>query len=626
MIRLYLFILCLFSLTGACRSKEMNYSDAGEELFFHTAEEINAEIISDKYTLLNVHFDSVMKINQIISNISHETKKDTIKKEIYTILSSWERKGYILYDNDYLVPSFLLAQDSLALLALSKASWRNTVTVGDFVEYVLPYKQDMELVDGWRDTLFSYYSNLVSIYPSLVNLDSLYLYHKINTYPSLSKNIDIKYLFPSQDNFSWLNFCNEGDCIARCLLMIYHLRAAGAPATMDYIPAWGNRPYAKHAYVGLANRKIQVKKLLENSNDPYNVVNDLNGCMTDTFMFIFPKKDIPEGLYIQYEKTIPKVYRSTWSIQEDVIDVLNKVSDDEIHSELTNPNRIDVTNQYLKTADVELELNLPKNRNIVYLSVFDKETWRPVAYALKKNKRIIFKHMGKNIVYIATYKENQNFVPLTAPFILGNDGKIKFLTPDFTKKRSINLHRKYPLFAYSASYTKPFKNSTLIGGVSNDYLDFENIYKITEYPFLPLTIKLNPEKKYKFIRLQTEKKEKARTNLFDCYTIDPLGQETKIEGEIIRINGVLQINFAKTTTVSKITIWPRNDENFVVKGNTYELMFWDKGWKSLGIKKADNYYISYDNVPSNTLFWLKCLTEGKEERIFTYEKGMQIWW
>ena len=37
-------------------------------------------------------------------------------------------------------------------------------------------------------------------------------------------------------------------------------------------------------------------------------------------------------------------------------------------------------------------------------------------------------------------------------------------------------------------------------------------------------------------------------------------------------------------------------------------------------------YLEYDNVPDNALLLLRNLTKGKEERIFTYEDGKQVWW
>jgi len=78
--------------------------------------------------------------------------------------------------------------------------------------------------------------------------------------------------------------------------------------------------------------------------------------------------------------------------------------------------------------------------------------------------------------------------------------------------------------------------------------------------------------------------------------------------------------------ISKIRYASRNDKNHIVEGNLYEFFYWDNGWKSLGKKTATDRVLVYDKVPSNCLFLLRNYTEGKEERIFTYENEKQVFW
>ena len=78
--------------------------------------------------------------------------------------------------------------------------------------------------------------------------------------------------------------------------------------------------------------------------------------------------------------------------------------------------------------------------------------------------------------------------------------------------------------------------------------------------------------------------------------------------------------------LTKISILPRNNLNVIERGHEYELFYYDKGWKSLGRKKTDNLYIEFDNVPVNAVMLLRNLTEGKQERIFTYENYYQLFW
>ena len=79
--------------------------------------------------------------------------------------------------------------------------------------------------------------------------------------------------------------------------------------------------------------------------------------------------------------------------------------------------------------------------------------------------------------------------------------------------------------------------------------------------------------------------------------------------------------------ITKIKYCPRSDTNFILVGDTYELCYWQSGeWVSMGEQIAKDQYIRYENAPSDALYILHNLTRGKEERIFTYENGKQIFW
>lgn len=69
-----------------------------------------------------------------------------------------------------------------------------------------------------------------------------------------------------------------------------------------------------------------------------------------------------------------------------------------------------------------------------------------------------------------------------------------------------------------------------------------------------------------------------------------------------------------------------HDSNEVFPNDNYELFYWNGKWCGLGQKTATTYSLEYDNVPMGALLWLHNYSQGREERIFTYEKGKQIWW
>ena len=71
---------------------------------------------------------------------------------------------------------------------------------------------------------------------------------------------------------------------------------------------------------------------------------------------------------------------------------------------------------------------------------------------------------------------------------------------------------------------------------------------------------------------------------------------------------------------------PNSDQNMIEPGDLYELFYFKDQWISLGQQMASNNHLIYDNAPVGALLWLRNLTKGKEERVFTYENKKQIWW
>jgi O-antigen ligase len=87
------------------------------------------------------------------------------------------------------------------------------------------------------------------------------------------------------------------------------------------------------------------------------------------------------------------------------------------------------------------------------------------------------------------------------------------------------------------------------------------------------------------------------------------------------------LDLGKRERIDRIRFLPRNDDNNIHPCDIYELFFWDKGkWQSLGTQVAEDITLIYDDCPKGALLLLHNYTRGKEERIFTYENGKQVWW
>jgi len=61
-------------------------------------------------------------------------------------------------------------------------------------------------------------------------------------------------------------------------------------------------------------------------------------------------------------------------------------------------------------------------------------------------------------------------------------------------------------------------------------------------------------------------------------------------------------------------------------GRQYELLYWDGDWKSHGSATAADQPLMFSNVPAGCLYRLVAADSDKEERIFTLNGVLQVWW
>ena len=86
----------------------------------------------------------------------------------------------------------------------------------------------------------------------------------------------------------------------------------------------------------------------------------------------------------------------------------------------------------------------------------------------------------------------------------------------------------------------------------------------------------------------------------------------------------LGMDFQEPICITHIRLAPRNANNMIVKGDRYELMYYDNGWKSMGKQTAEYNYLQFTNVPAHTLYWLRNLDHGKEELPFFYNGNQRF--
>ena len=85
------------------------------------------------------------------------------------------------------------------------------------------------------------------------------------------------------------------------------------------------------------------------------------------------------------------------------------------------------------------------------------------------------------------------------------------------------------------------------------------------------------------------------------------------------------IDFGRPRCISRIVYTPRNRDNFIHLGYTYELFYYDRdnGWVSLGKATATDDALNME-APTGALLYLHCLDGWEAERIFEYKSKADI--
>ena len=104
-----------------------------------------------------------------------------------------------------------------------------------------------------------------------------------------------------------------------------------------------------------------------------------------------------------------------------------------------------------------------------------------------------------------------------------------------------------------------------------------------------------------------------------------LNSEGKKE-ELPALKECQQMEVRSTTQMKISNLTGDKDITNLKPGIEYELFYWNKDWQQAGSKIFEQHTLAFDNVPVNGLYWLREKDSDKEERIFIYREGMQVWY
>ncbi|MCZ4243803.1 hypothetical protein [Pedobacter punctiformis] len=591
--------------------------------------------MSDKYFLDG---DEINSYNSIFSVFAiYHKRKQFIYKNSPVIQSKWDSilsiYGHPVLDEmervqDYhkIKSNFLINNIDSAFLDY-KGKWGKHLSFDQFCEYLLPYRNYNEKLEPWRGILYSTYKPL---FDSVRNKGIYQAVESVNT--ALERILDTNHTlwdYPFDISTTNMLLGRRGSCKQVVSHTALIFRANGIPVGIDYTPLWGDRP----------NGHYWNNVILENGKN-----------------FSFEAASIPFGAVKKFPYRLAKVYRRTFGIQKsEVPDNMNEVPEN-----LLDNRRIDITEEYTKSYDIVVPLlrvqQALTTKNAV-ICTFGKQEWKAQDWGKVISGKSYFKKIGSNILYIVMYYKNGEYIPASMPFILTKDGKLNFINPNFRETQSVKLTRKNPNWPVNIKNNEMSLGIRFQGANKSDFSDSIDIYTINEIPTGFEEIKVSSSKKFKYVRMISQQKKNAVIAELEFYVKRNNQKETLVkDGKIIgypkvtddagtpyknafdgnpetyfmggkKTAGWTGLVLKQPSRITKIRYCPRSDTNFILVGDTYELVIWNgMRWVSLGKKIALKQELVYRNVPKNSLMLLHNLSRGNEERIFTYQKEKQVWW
>lgn len=620
-----------------------------ENMRYHKSKQVVA--VDGAYHTFFRQTDSIY--NVIFGNMTLEEIKSyrgreydslrTVLKQMFSELPIPKKdKEKPLPDLQTISSEFLIDNIDQALRVWKANNYSYKKDFNFFKEFILPYRVTDEYPDIKRSTLSSMFGRILtdsvdnSIYTKMEQYKEYVRKCRwINYHVKVKDHLGIYDLFIPKFQMDCHNMTNWSCNI---------FRSSGIPTVYEFTPLWKERD-SKHFWC-VSPDSVGVLQ-------PYTA----------------PDNNLREDWEsdIQYAG---KVYRRTFGAQKDTPYFL--ANEDEYIPELFRiPLLLDQTSRYHPTTTLRLPLDEDISNNLVYLCMFSTTGLSPVAWGKidHKKREAVFEQVPLNTLFFPVCYDEAVMLNIAEPFMIhanqAQETQHITLACDTNKRVNLHLLRKYPEKRRMKSLHEKLKGAVLLGSNhGRKYYDTLLVLKDVPKPYLQ-EVAFENEKKYRYYRFNTPENSPVNISHMEFLTPHAQGRSTakptslpvfsaedKIKSaatreNFYRINGIpiktgryaetafdnnpktylaaasLGMDFETPVQISRIRFLPRTANNMIVPGNSYLLLYYDKGWKEFATIRAEDDYLDFNNVPAATLFWLRNLTEGKEELPFFYINDRQ---
>lgn len=571
-------------------------------------------------------------------------------KQLYPYAESHPR---YLSDLQHISADFLIRHIDYCFHIWQQYPWCKDIDFDTFCKYILPYTTSNCY---WEQTADFFEQKYATLRDSVCHKS----YKEIGKI--IAEDIDKTFvqnwvLFSQKHKgllpttFENLAKAQIGTCLEANIYKIAALRANGIPAALNTFPNWGNAN-SPHFWTEIIGDE-HIEELYDNTQRPY--ISDSDILVDNIFWkntYSPTVKDTLPHVSIQYCRTIPKVYRINYEIQQNSLALRAK---EEIPDFFRNPGIEDITDKYIVCKDIEVPLWDNKHKKeYVYLCCYDDNNWIPVCWSIPRKKQALFTKVGVNVLYLPAYYENGAIIPAGNAFILKENGELKCFSEEADKKEiSATFYSKTPYRLHTALQAAGTVGTRFSVCNKKDLSDSLNVYTIEKLPFYEDSFKIPTNKKYRYLvcdfqntpafqdaysiaeikifgknRQQLERKLTGTKGISDNKLENAMDEDrvSFYQPDKSEKRQYIVFDLGQPREIEKVEFYPRSDDNRIVTGELYELFYWDKKWISLGRQYGKENRLAFHNIPQNALFRIHNHTRGKEHRPFTYEEGKQVWW
>jgi hypothetical protein len=550
----------------------------------------------------------------------------TAMDSIWHAVSAGVSAPRIVPHGEQLDPDFIVDHIRTVFTHRDRCAWKDSIDFDVFCEYILPYNIQHEPLTAWRRVLHDkYYPLIEGINSPKEAFDTIYNH----IYAGFEQE-DNAFVFPFTPDPLLTDRLMRGACDVRTLFTVAVARSLCIPVAYDLVKSFANfstRGHSWPAYVGTDGEGACVFSV-------YDTVSHDRGIIDATlFRLRQPFDDGPTAYRIDSLKKIAKVFRYTFAADPEAL-------------------LEDVSSNYGIDGRIELVADRRIDGRVNLCTFLTGDDWMPIHSQIQHGKTIRFDGVGREVTCLLAGFDGEELVPLANPVTLHRDGSLHRWDPDPSKTETVVLRRKYMLRTTWVDRGRQVVGTTFEVSDTKNFHDSEVLHTVQIPPLGIVSVEIDEPRPARYVR--TKVPPGTRTGLAEIafFGRDEAGREIELRGELI-YDKYLPEDAAKATdgdylsstysrtvdcwvgydlgpgeipAITRIEYCPWNDGNMIERGDRYELLYYDMGWHSLGRKTADGPTLVYDEVPCNAILWLRDLTKGQEERIFTCEDGKQVWW